>query len=399
MNHENEPLIGISDHHVYQNISFFSSFKTTMTSSYFNILLVFVPIALIASYTDASDTIVFSLNFLAIIPLAKLLGFATEEIALRTGSTIGALLNATFGNAVELILGIIALKQGLIRVVQGMLIVFIFIISFHFGFHFIQHIIGIEIVLGFCFLLGGSTRQEQSFNVTAAQTSSSLLALTTLSLLIPAAFSATSNTASEAEEGILKLSHGTALILLLVYILFLFFQLKTHTYLYEDEADEDETPSTTLSFSVVSLIVIAGFVSLHAEFLVGAIEGVVESWGIDETFVGIILLPIVGNAAEHVSSVTFALKNKMNLCIGIAVSSSLQIGLLVTPVLVITGWIIGEPMTLFFENFETVVLFSSVLIVNYLIQDGRSNWLEGVQLLSVYAIVALAFYVHPTSKE
>ncbi|KAI9304033.1 Sodium/calcium exchanger protein-domain-containing protein, partial [Cunninghamella echinulata] len=168
---------------------------------------------------------------------------------------------------------------------------------------------------------------------------------------------------------------------------------------YEDEADEEETPSTTLSFSVVSLIAIAACVSLHAEFLVGAIEGVVESWGIDETFVGIILLPIVGNAAEHVSSVTFALKNKMNLCIGIAVSSSLQIGLLVTPILVITGWIIDQPMTLFFENFETVVLFSSVLIVNYLIQDGRSNWLEGVLLLAVYAIVALAFYVHPSTKE
>ncbi|KAI8338959.1 Sodium/calcium exchanger protein-domain-containing protein [Chlamydoabsidia padenii] len=385
MNHENEPLIGSSSHRTHHDVTFFSSFKTTMTSSYFNILLVFVPMALIASYTNASDTIVFSLNFLAIIPLAKLLGFATEEIALRTGSTIGALLNATFGNAVELILGIIALKEGLIRVVQASILGSI--------------LSNILLVLGFCFLLGGSTRQEQSFNVTAAQTSSSLLALTTLSLLIPAAFSATANTALEAEQGILKLSHGTALILLLVYILFLLFQLKTHTYLYEDEADEDETPSTTLSFSIVSLVVIAGFVSLHAEFLVGAIEGVVESWGIDETFVGIILLPIVGNAAEHVSSVTFAMKNKMNLCIGIAISSSLQIGLLVTPVLVITGWIIGQPMTLFFENFETVVLFSSVLIVNYLIQDGRSNWLEGVQLLSVYAIVALAFYVHPAAKD
>ncbi|KAI8097583.1 calcium/proton exchanger [Halteromyces radiatus] len=384
MNTENEPLIGSSTHR-QQDLTFMSSLKTTMASSYFNILLIFVPMALIASYSDASAPIVFSLNFMAIIPLAKLLGFATEEIALRTGSTIGALLNATFGNAVELILGIIALKEGLIRVVQASILGSI--------------LSNILLVLGFCFLLGGSTRQEQSFNVTAAQTSSSLLALTTLSLLIPAAFSATASTASEAKEGILKLSHGTALVLLLVYVLFLFFQLKTHTYLYEDEADEDETPSTTLSFSIVSLIVIAGFVSLHAEFLVGAIEGVVDSWGIDETFVGIILLPIVGNAAEHVSSVTFALKNKMNLCIGIAVSSSLQIGLLVTPVLVIAGWIIGQPMTLFFENFETVILFSSVLIVNYLIQDGRSNWLEGVQLLSVYAIVALAFYVHPTAKE
>ncbi|CAO3630327.1 unnamed protein product [Cunninghamella blakesleeana] len=381
MSNENQPLLGNTSH---EAPTFVSSLKTTITSSYFNILLVFVPIALIASYTNASNPVVFSLNFLAIIPLAKLLGFATEEIALRTGSTIGALLNATFGNAVELILGVVALREGLIRVVQASILGSI--------------LSNLLLVLGLCFLLGGSTRQEQSFNVTAAQTSSSLLALTTLSLLIPAAFSATATSASEIEEGILKLSHGTALVLLVVYILFLIFQLKTHTHLYEDEADE-ETPSTTLSVSILSLIIIAGFVSLHAEFLVGAIEGVVESWGIDETFVGIILLPIVGNAAEHVSAVTFAMKNKMNLCIGIAVSSSLQIGLLVTPVLVIAGWIIGEPMTLFFENFETVVLFSSVLIVNYLINDGRSNWLEGVLLLAVYVIVALAFYVHPTPKE
>ncbi|KAF7728697.1 hypothetical protein EC973_005735 [Apophysomyces ossiformis] len=218
-------------------------------------------------------------------------------------------------------------------------------------------------------------------------TSSSLLALTTLSLLVPAAFSSTT-TGKDSEIGILNLSHGTAIILLVVYVLFLIFQ-------YEDEVGEDETPETTLTFSAVCLLAVAGLVSLHAEYLVGAIEGVVHNWGINETFVGIILLPLVGNAAEHVSSVTFAIKDKMNLSVGIAVSSSLQIGLLVTPVLVITGWIIGQPMTLFFENFETVVLFSSVLIVNYLIQDGRSNWLEGVLLLSAYMIIAIAFYFHP----
>ncbi|KAG0182034.1 hypothetical protein DFQ28_007532 [Apophysomyces sp. BC1034] len=346
MNRETEPLL---DSRYQREPTFWSSVKVTFTSSYFNLLLVFVPIALGVSFAGASDTVVFSLNFIAIVPLAKLLGFATEELALRCGSTIGSLLNATFGNAVELILGIIALKEGLIRVVQ------------------------------------------------AAQTSSSLLALTTLSLLVPAAFSATA-VGKDSEAGILKLSHGTAIILLIVYILFLIFQLKTHTHLYEDEVGEDEVPQTTLTVSVLSLLGVAGLVSLHAEFLVGAIEGVVHNWGINETFVGIILLPLVGNAAEHVSSVTFAIKDKMNLSVGIAVSSSLQIGLLVTPVLVITGWIIGQPMTLFFENFETVVLFTSVLIVNYLIQDGRSNWLEGVLLLSSYMIIAIAFYFHPTSS-
>ncbi|KAI8393459.1 calcium/proton exchanger [Radiomyces spectabilis] len=384
MSREHQPLLG-SGRASFEDPSFMSSLKATMTSSKFNLLLPFVPIALAVSATNASDTVVFSLNFMAIIPLAKLLGFATEELALRCGSVWGSLLNATFGNAVELILGIIALKEGLIRVVQASVLGSI--------------LSNILLVLGFCFLLGGASREEQSFNVTAAQTSSSLLAVTTLSLLVPAAFAATVSDDVEARIGILNVSHGTAIILLIVYVLVLFFQLKTHTHLYEDEADEEEIPQTTLKFSVLSLLVIAGFVSLHAEFLVGAIEGVVDAWGINETFVGIILLPLVGNAAEHVSSVTFAMKDKMNLCIGIAISSSLQIGLLVTPVLVITGWIIGQPMTLFFENFETVVLFASVMIVNYLIQDGRSNWLEGILLLASYSIVALAFFFHPTTES
>ncbi|GAA5795167.1 calcium/proton exchanger [Helicostylum pulchrum] len=379
MSNEHEPLLG--QHEPQETPTIWSSFKVTMYSSYINYLLIFVPVAIAFSMMDSSATVVFTLNFIAIIPLAKLLGFATEEIALRSGSTIGALLNATFGNAVELILGIIALKEGLIRVVQASVLGSI--------------LSNLLLVLGFCFFLGGVTRTEQKFNVTAAQTSCSLLALTTLSLLVPAAFSASTPDDQEDKEGILQLSHGVSIVLLIVYVLYLFFQLKTHTFLYEDEEDETEFPTTTLPFSVGSLVVIACVVSLHAEFLVGAIEGVVEHWGINQTFVGIILLPIVGNAAEHASSVTFALKDKMNLCIGIAVSSSLQIGLLVSPVLVLTGWAIGQPMTLFFEDFETVILFASVLIVNYLIQDGRSNWLEGVLLLSSYVIIAMAFYLYP----
>ncbi|CDS03808.1 hypothetical protein LRAMOSA06763 [Lichtheimia ramosa] len=381
MNHESQPLLGSHGDEHHHHPTFWSSCKTTAINSYFNILLIFVPIAIIFSFIGASDSVIFTLNFIAIIPLAKLLGYATEELAMRTGSTIGSLLNATFGNAVELILGIIALKEGLIRVVQASILGSI--------------LSNILLVLGFCFLLGGATRSEQTFNNIAAQTSSSLLALTVLSLLVPAAFAA-STPDDKVKEGILALSHGTAIVLLIIYILFLFFQLRTHAGIFEDEADEEEIPHTTLVFSVILLLGIAALVSLHADFLVGAIEGVVEQWHINETFVGIILLPLVGNAAEHVSSVTFAMKNKMNLCIGIALSSSLQIGLLVTPVLVLVGWAIGQPMTLFFENFETVVLFASVLIVNYLIQDARSNWLEGALLLCAYAIIGLAFYFHPT---
>lgn len=379
---ERAPLLGNNESSSEQP-TFASSFKFTLLSSYFNVFLVIIPVAFVASWLEWSDTVVFSLNFVAIIPLAKLLGIATEELALRTGSTVGALLNSTFGNAVELILGFIALNKGLIRVVQASVLGSI--------------LSNILLVLGFCFFLGGIYYPEQEFNVTAAQTSSSLLALTVLSLLIPAAFSATSSNGEERAAGILNLSHATAICLLIIYILFLLFQLRTHNHLYEDEPDDEEQPQTTLVFSFALLIVVAALVSLHAEFLVGSIEGIVERWGINETFVGIILLPIVGNAAEHVSSVTFALKDKMNLCIGIAISSSLQIGLLVTPMLVIGGWIIGQPMTLFFEDFETVVLFASVLIVNYLIADGKSNWLEGAMLLIAYTIIAIAFLFHPSS--
>ncbi|CEP10019.1 hypothetical protein [Parasitella parasitica] len=368
MSNENQPLLGNSEAH--QEPTVWSSFKVTVFSSYINYFLIFVPISIAFTILGASPTVVFTLNFIAIIPLAKLLGFATEEIALRSGSTIGALLNATFGNAVELILGVIALKEGLIRVVQG---------------NYYASVLGsilsnLLLVLGFCFFLGGINRTEQKFNVTAAQTSCSLLAVTTLSLLVPAAFSA-STPGEDTVEGILQLSHGVSIVLLIVYILYLLFQLKTHTFLYEDEEDETEVPTTTLAFSVGTLLIVGGVVSVHAEYLVGAIEGVVEKWGINETFVGLILLPIVGNAAEHVSAVTFAMKDKMNLCIGIAVSSSLQIGLLVTPVLVLAGWAINQPMTLFFEDFETVILFASVLIVNYLIQDGRSNCLPHTMTL------------------
>ncbi|KAI8378098.1 calcium/proton exchanger [Choanephora cucurbitarum] len=378
MSNENAPLLG---HHGSDNkITFWSSLRVTICSSYVNYLLIFVPISIFFSIIESSATVVFTLNFIAIIPLAKLLGFATEEIALRSGSTIGALLNATFGNAVELILGVIALKEGLIRVVQASVLGSI--------------LSNLLLVLGFCFFLGGLHRTEQKFNVTAAQTSCSLLAVTTLSLLVPAAFSV-STPNEDTQESILQLSQGVSIVLLIVYVLYLFFQLKTHTFLYEDENDEEEAPSTSLSFSIISLSVLACIVSIHAEYLVGAIEGVVKSWGINETFVGIILLPIVGNAAEHVSAVTFAMKDKMNLCIGIAISSSLQIGLLVTPVLVIAGWAINQPMSLFFEDFETVILFASVLIVNYLIQDGRSNWLEGILLLSCYVIISMAFYLYP----
>ncbi|CAG8517574.1 2859_t:CDS:2 [Ambispora gerdemannii] len=279
---------------------------------------------------------------MGIIPLANLLGFATEDISLRLGNTIGSLLNATFGNAVELIISVVALNNGLIRVVQASILGSV--------------LSNLLLVQGFCFFLGGLKYSEQSFNVTAAQTSSSLLALAMLSLLIPAAFYTSINN-EEATKGILNLSHGTALV-------------------------------------IISIIV-----SISADYMVGSIEGLVDTWNISKTFVGIVLIPIVGNAAEHVSSVTFALKNKMDLCIGVAIGSSMQIALGMTPLLVILGWILGEPLTLFFESFETCSLVVAILIVNYLIADGKSNWLEGAMLLASYAIISMAFFFYPDDER
>ncbi|CAG8611132.1 5395_t:CDS:2 [Paraglomus occultum] len=355
------------------------SLERIVKASWVNVLLVFIPLGFIAHFLKWGDTAIFLLNFFAIIPLAKLLGFATEDIALRTGQTIGALLNATFGNAVELIIAIIALKEGQIRVVQASVLGSI--------------ISNLLLVLGCCFLAGGIKYSSQEFNETAAQTSASLMALACIALIIPAAFSVAIPPTADYE--VVNLSHYTAIVLLIVYGLYLLFQLKTHVHLYVTEDEDDQEPELTLLISLLLLAGVTVIVALCGEFLVSSIEGITESLGLTKTFVGLILLPIVGNAAEHVTAITVAMKNKMQLAIGVAAGSSLQIALFVTPFLVVLGWIIGQPMTLFFEVFETVLLFVSVLIMNYLIQDGKSNWLEGALLLATYVIIAIAFYFYP----
>jgi len=217
-----------------------------------------------------------------------------------------------------------------------------------------------------------------------------------MSLLIPAAFVASAKGIDQTAN-IQHLSYGTSIILLIVYAFFLYFSLKSHSHLYSsDENESEDEPVLPLWLSLTLLLTITVVVAICAEGLVDSIEPVAEAWNVSEVFVGIILLPIVGNAAEHVTAVSVAMKNKMDLAIGVAVGSSMQIALFVTPLMVIIGWIIGQPMTLFFHTFETCVLFVSVLIVNYLLQDGESNWLEGVMLLATYVIIAIAFYFYPS---
>jgi Ca2+:H+ antiporter len=331
---------------------------------------------------------------LAIIPLAGLLSYATEELAEHVGDTIGGLLNATFGNAVELIVAIVALKKGEIRIVQASMLGSI--------------LSNILLVLGCCFVAGGYNRIQQTFNQTVAQTMSSLMALATASLLIPAAFHASVGGGAKGEEvipagesqGILALSRGTSIVLLIIYVLYLFFQIKTHADYFEQQAEEgQETESRETVLrppeSVLLLVVVTLLVAFCAEYLVDSIDSIVEETGMSKTFIGLILLPIVGNAAEHVTAVVVAMKNKMDLAIGVAIGSSMQIALFLTPFLVVLGWIIDQPMSLYFNTFETAVLFVSVFITNYLILDGESNWLEGAMLLGTYTIVAIAFFFYP----
>ena len=351
----------------------------TLLSNYVNVLLVFVPLGIIAGAMGWNPTAVFLLNFFAIMPLASLLSFATEELSVKLGQTLGGLLNATFGNAVELIVSlyvmlpctnakyakvsIVALRNGQIRIVQSSMLGSI--------------LSNMLLVLGCCFLAGGFRHQEQHFNSLVASTMSSLMAVASASLIIPATLynvMATNGNNGDKEDNILILSHGTAIIMLILYVLYLVFQLKTHSYIFDgeesghDEAQPGVEPEEAQILSPwaagVALVVVTVMVAVCAEYLVDSIDAIVQTAHISKTFIGLILLPIVGNAAEHVTAVVVSLKNKMDLAIGVAIGSSLQIALGVTPFLVILGWIMDQPMTLHFETFETVVFFLSVLVVN-----------------------------------
>ncbi|KAK1149324.1 Vacuolar calcium ion transporter [Aspergillus melleus] len=370
---------------------------STLVRDYVNLLLVFVPLGIIAGALHWDSTVIFALNFMAIIPLASLLSFATEELAATMGQALGGLMNATFGNAVELIVSIIALKDKQIRVVQASMLGSI--------------LSNILLVLGCCFFVGGLRYSEQTFNSTVASTMSSLMTVASASLIIPATLYASlssSTNSKDTQKNILILSHGTAIILLILYVMYLYFQLKTHAELFEEansdndaenqgqdseEAEEEHLLSPWAA--TVALVIVTILVAICADYLVGSIDSIVEKTGMSRTFIGLILIPIVGNAAEHVTAVVVAWKGKMDLAIGVAVGSSLQIALFVTPFLVILGWIMNIEMTLHFHIFETVAFFISGLVVTFLIQDGKSNYLEGGLCLGMYVILALAFYVYP----
>ncbi|MBP1888997.1 Ca2+:H+ antiporter [Clostridium moniliforme] len=340
-------------------------------------LLIFIPISIIGEFLNLSSTILFLLSALAIVPLAGIMGQATEEISFYTGPKIGGFLNATFGNATELIISFFALKSGLFDVVKASIA---------------GSVIGNTLlVLGASMFIGGLKFKTQSFNKKVIDVSSSMLLFAVIGLSVPAIFTHTvkPELLNTKYEG---LSIIVAIIMFLIYILSLVFSFFTHKDLYESSVEEGEEAKWSLKKSIGVLAVSTVLIAIESEFLVGAVEPMTESIGLSQFFVGIILIPIIGNAAEHSTAVVMALKNKMDVAVEIAIGSSLQIILFVAPVLIFLS-LLFTPMSIVFNLFELVSLIVSVLIANKVASDGESNWLEGVQLLAVYIIIAAAFFV------
>jgi Ca2+:H+ antiporter len=358
--------------------------------TFFLVLLLFIPISLTGHFLEWDATVVFITAGLGIVPLANYMGTATEEIAVVTGPNIGGLLNATFGNATELILAFIALKAGLVEVVKATITGSI--------------ISNLLLVMGFSMFLGGLRFKEQKFQPKTARLNASSMNLAVIALLLPTAVEYTSSGIGEVT--LQNLSVAVAVVLILVYGLTLLFSMKTHSYLYdvgvaefgggENENSESESPrEVNLWFWVFILLVVTLAVAVESELLVDSLEEATSALGLTALFTGVIVLPIIGNAAEHATAVTVAMKDKMDLSVSVAVGSSMQIALFVAPVLVIAGWIIGQPMDLDFNPFELVAVAVAVLIANSISSDGESNWLEGSLLLATYTVLGLAFYFHP----
>ncbi len=341
-------------------------------------LLVFVPISIGLEVAHADPTWIFVTSGISIVPLAGIMGLATEHLAHRLGPGIGGLLNATFGNAAELIIAGIALHRGLIGVVKASIT---------------GSIIGnILLVLGLAMFLGGFRFKRQTFNRTAASLGGTLLSLCVIGMVVPALFHFVAP--SEAVGREMELSLWISIILFVAYVLSLIFMLRTHQHLYAGEEEHGETLWSTRKSGLVLLGATAG-VAVESEFLVGSVVETSERFGLSEVFVGVILVAIVGNAAEHSTAVLVALKNKMGLAVNIAVGSSIQVALFVAPTLVFLSYAFGTPMDLVFTEFEVLAVILSIVVANNVCHDGESNWMEGVLLLAVYLILGVAFYYHP----
>jgi Ca2+:H+ antiporter len=350
---------------------------------------IFIPAAIALEFAHAGPVVIFGAAALAVIPCAAVMGEATEAIAARTGPGIGGLLNVTFGNAPELIIAFFALNEGLQEVVKASIV---------------GSIIGnILLVMGAAMLVGGLPRDKQTFSQTAANAQSAMLLLALAALIFPAIFQlihggglpAVGEERVDFGSDLEKLSFGVAIVLLISYVAGLIFSLKTHRSVFNPygDAGEEEAHHWPVKRAAVYLALAAVAVGVMSEILVGSISEASEDIGLSEFFVGVFVVAIVGNAAEHWVAVLVAAKDKMDLAINIAIGSSAQIALFVAPLLVLLSFVVGPaPMALVFNGYEIGALLFAVMIGNLVTQEGESNWFEGVQLLALYAVLGLVFY-------
>jgi Ca2+:H+ antiporter len=350
-----------------------------------NWLLLFVPVSVLLEHSEASPALVFFAAALAIVPAARLIVQGTEHIAARTGSAVGGLLNATFGNLPELIIATVALRSGLLEMVRASIIGAI--------------LANLLMALGVALLVGGVRYHNQEFNPRAARVYSSMMLLAVISLAGPGAFERVF-TAAEHLPQVHALNVRLALMLMAVYALYLYFMLGTHAEEFAGEAEaghgHGEGPAWSMARALGTLVGASVLAAWMSEILVGAAEGTGEALGMSQAFIGMIIVAVVGGAAESLSAIAAGAKNKLDLTMGVVYGSCIQIALFVAPVLVLVSrWIAPEPLDLSFSRIELGVLLLAVLIGGSVGNDGKGNWFKGVQLLTVYATIALLLYFVP----
>ena len=355
-------------------------------------LLIFIPIAVLAEHLHGSPLLIFFSAAVGVVPLAAWMGVATEHLAVRTGPRLGGLLNATLGNAAELIITLVALhtaathpelRDGLNELVKASIT---------------GSVLGnVLLVLGLSALCGGLKHGTQTFDRSHAGVNGTMLILAVIALAIPSIFGHAIEQVDHV--AVIRLSEWVAVVMIAVYALGLVYSLKPGQGPLEAEPEEalesEHEPSWSLGRAGAVLLVATVLIAWLSEILVGAVEPVVKALGVTEFFLGVILIPLVGNVAEHFVAVQVAMANRMELSLAISIGSSLQIALFVAPLLVFAGMLMGNPLTLVFNVFELSALGVSALIAALISGDGESNWLEGVQLLVVYLIIGIAFYFLP----
>jgi Ca2+:H+ antiporter len=349
-----------------------------------SVLFLAFPFAILSEFLNWSPIATFIFAAIAIIPFAGFIGSTTEILAAHTSPKIGALLNATLGNAAELIITIVAIKEGYLELVKASIT---------------GSILGnLLLVLGMSMLLGGLRHGVQTFDRKQASNNAIMLVLSVIILLIPSLLSHYIGNVEMPEPKVETLSIGVAAVMIIIYILGLIYSYKViGGPMATNEVDKDSTrPGWSFRTAIVVLVISTVGVAYLSEALVGAIEPVVATLGISEFFIGLIFIPIIGNVAEHIVAVRVALKNKMTLSVEIAISSSLQIALFVAPLLVFISLLMGNPLTLIFNQLELIALIAGVLIAALVSADGESNWLEGAELLAIYIILGLAFFLIPS---